>query len=118
MKLSQMHFKTLREVPTEAEIPSHILLLRAGMIKKTVAGVYTYMPMGWRTIRKIENIVREEMDAKGAEEIYTQSVQPAELWKESGRWDAYGPEMWRLKDRNDREFCLGPTAEEVFTDIV
>ena len=118
MKLSQMHFKTLREVPTEAEIPSHILLLRAGMIKKTVAGVYTYMPMGWRTIRKIENIVREEMDAKDAEEIYTQSVQPAELWKESGRWDAYGPEMWRLKDRNDREFCLGPTAEEVFTDIV
>ena len=88
------------------------------MIKKTVAGVYTYMPMGWRTIRKIENIVREEMDAKGAEEIYTQSVQPAELWKESGRGDAYGPEMWRLKDRNDREFCLGPTAEEVFTDIV
>ncbi len=118
MKLSQMHFKTLREVPAEAEIPSHILLMRAGMIKKTVAGVYTYMPMGWRTIRKIENIVREEMDAKGAEEIYTQSVQPAELWKESGRWDAYGPEMWRLKDRNDREFCLGPTAEEVFTDIV
>ena len=118
MKLSQMHFKTLREVPAEAEIPSHILLMRAGMIKKTVAGVYTYMPMGWRTIRKIENIVREEMNAKGAEEIYTQSVQPAELWKESGRWDAYGPEMWRLKDRNDREFCLGPTAEEVFTDIV
>ena len=118
MKLSQMHFRTLREVPTEAEIPSHILLLRAGMIKKTVAGVYTYMPMGWRTIRKIENIVGEEMDAKGAEEIYTQSVQPAELWRESGRWDAYGPEMWRLKDRNDREFCLGPTAEEVFTDIV
>lgn len=118
MKLSQMHFKTLREVPTEAEIPSHILLMRAGMIKKTVAGVYTYMPMGWRTIRKIENIVREEMDAKGAEEIYTQSLQPAELWRESGRWDAYGPEMWRLKDRNDREFCLGPTAEEVFTDIV
>ena len=118
MKLSQMHFKTLREVPNEAEIPSHILLLRAGMIKKTVAGVYTYMPMGWRTIRKIENIVREEMDAKGAEEIYTQSVQPAELWKESGRWDAYGPEMWRLRDRNNREFCLGPTAEEVFTDIV
>lgn len=118
MKLSQMHFKTLREVPTEAEIPSHILLLRAGMIKKTVAGIYTYMPMGWRTIRKIEQIVREEMDAKGAEEIYTQNVQPAELWKESGRWDAYGPEMWRLQDRNGREFCLDPTAEELFTDIV
>ena len=80
------------------------------MIKKTAAGIYSYMPMGWRTIRKIEQIVREEMDAKGAEEIYTQSVQPAELWKESGRWDAYGPEMWRLKDRNAREFCLGPTA--------
>ncbi len=118
MKLSQMHFRTLREVPTEAEIPSHILLLRAGMIKKVAAGIYSYMPMGWRTIRKIEQIIREEMDAKGAEEIYTQNVQPAELWKESGRWDAYGPEMWRLKDRNDREFCLGPTAEEVFTDIV
>lgn len=118
MKLSQMHFRTLREVPTEAEIPSHILLLRAGMIKKVAAGIYSYMPMGWRTIRKIEQIIREEMDAKGAEEIYTQNVQPAEFWKESGRWDAYGPEMWRLKDRNDREFCLGPTAEEVFTDIV
>ena len=118
MKLSQMHFRTLREVPTEAEIPSHILLLRAGMIKKVAAGIYSYMPMGWRTIRKIEQSIREEMDAKGAEEIYTQNVQPAELWKESGRWDAYGPEMWRLKDRNDREFCLGPTAEEVFTDIV
>ena len=118
MKLSQMHFRTLREVPTEAEIPSHILLLRAGMIKKVAAGIYSYMPMGWRTIRKIEQIIREEMDAKGAEEIYTQNVQPAELWKESGRWDAYGPEMWRLKDRNDREFCLGPTAEEVFTDLV
>lgn len=118
MKLSQMHFRTLREVPTEAEIPSHILLLRAGMIKKVAAGIYSYMPMGWRTIRKIDQIIREEMDAKGAEEIYTQNVQPAELWKESGRWDAYGPEMWRLKDRNDREFCLGPTAEEVFTDIV
>ena len=118
MKLSQMHFRTLREVPTEAEIPSHILLLRAGMIKKVAAGIYSYMPMGWRTTRKIEQIIREEMDAKGAEEIYTQNVQPAELWKESGRWDAYGPEMWRLKDRNDREFCLGPTAEEVFTDIV
>ena len=118
MKLSQMHFRTLREVPTEAEIPSHILLLRAGMIKKVAAGIYSYMPMGWRTIRKIEQIIREEMDGKGAEEIYTQNVQPAELWKESGRWDAYGPEMWRLKDRNDREFCLGPTAEEVFTDIV
>ena len=117
MKLSQMHFKTLREVPTEAEIPSHILLLRAGMIKKTVAGIYNYMPMGWRTIRKIEQIVREEMDAQGAEEMYSQVVQPGEFWIQSGRWSAYGPEMWRLKDRNGREFCLGPTAEEIYTDI-
>ena len=118
MKLSQMYFHTLREVPNEAEIPSHILLLRAGMIKKTVAGVYSYMPMGWRSIRKIEQIVREEMDAKGAEEMYSQILQPGELWQESGRWGAYGPEMFRLKDRNGRDFCLGPTAEEVFTDVV
>lgn len=118
MKLSKMHFKTLREVPKEAEIPSHILLLRAGMIKKTAAGLYTYMPMGWRTVRKIETIVREEMDAKGCQEIRTSVIQPGELWVESGRWNAYGPEMWRLKDRNGRDFCLGPTAEEVFTTII
>ena len=118
MKLSQAFFRTYREVPNEAEIPSHILLLRAGMIKKTAAGIYSYMPMGQRTIRKIENIVREEMDAKGAQEICTSVLQPGELWEESGRWDAYGPEMWRLNDRNGRGFCLGPTAEEVFTDIV
>ncbi len=118
MKLSEAFFRTLREVPNEAEIPSHILLLRAGMIKKTAAGIYSYMPMGYRTIRKIEAIVREEMDAKGAQEISTSILQPGELWEESGRWDAYGPEMWRLNDRNGRGFCLGPTAEEVFTDIV
>ncbi|MBQ0078840.1 MAG: proline--tRNA ligase [Eubacterium sp.] len=118
MRLSRMHFKTLREVPKEAEIPSHILLLRAGMIKKTAAGIYSYMPMGWRTVRKIENIVREEMDAKGGQEIRTSVLQPGELWEESGRWSAYGPEMWRINDRGNREFCLGPTAEEVFTDII
>ena len=118
MKLSEAFFRTYREVPNEAEIPSHILLLRAGMIKKTAAGIYSYMPMGYRTIRKIENIVREEMDAKGAQEISTSVLQPGELWEESGRWDAYGPEMWRLNDRNGRGFCLGPTAEEVFTDII
>ena len=118
MKLSKSFFRTLREVPNEAEIPSHILLLRAGMIKKTAAGIYSYMPMGYRTIKKIENIVREEMDAKGAQEISTSILQPGELWEESGRWDAYGPEMWRLNDRNGRGFCLGPTAEEVFTDII
>ncbi len=118
MKLSQLHLKTLRQVPAEAEIPSHILLLRAGMIRKTVAGIYSYMPMGWRTVRKIEEIVRQEMDAKGGQEIRTSVLQPGELWMESGRWNAYGPEMWRIKDRNGRDFCLGPTAEEIFTDII
>ena len=118
MRLSKSFFKTLREVPNEAEIPSHILLLRAGMIKKTAAGIYSYMPMGWRTFSKIEQIVRVEMDAKGAQEIRTSVLQPGELWEESGRWSAYGPEMWRVNDRSGRGFCLGPTAEEVFTDIV
>lgn len=118
MKLSKMHLKTLREVPNEAEIPSHILLLRAGMIRKLVSGVYGFMPMGWRSIRKIEDIIRQEMDAKGGQEIHMSAIQPAELWEESGRWYAYGPELWRLKDRNGREFCLGPTHEEIFTDII
>lgn len=118
MRLSKMHIKTLREVPNEAEIASHILLLRTGMIRKLVSGVYGFMPLGWRAVRKIEDIVREEMDAKGAQEIHMSAVQPAELWQESGRWFAYGPELWRLKDRNGRDFCLGPTHEEIFTDIV
>lgn len=118
MKLSKMHLKTLREVPNEAEIPSHVLLLRAGMIRKLVSGVYGFMPLGWRSIRKIEEIVRQEMDAAGGQEMRMSAIQPAELWQESGRWSAYGPELWRLKDRNGREFCLGPTHEEVFTDIV
>lgn len=113
-----MHLRTLREVPNEAEIPSHILLLRTGMIRKLVSGVYGFMPMGWRSIRKIEEIVRQEMDAKGAEEIHMSAVQPAELWQESGRWEAYGPELWRIKDRNGRDFCLGPTHEEIFTDLM
>jgi len=118
MRLSKMHFRTLREVPNEAEIPSHILLLRTGMIKKLVSGIYGFMPMGWRSLRKIEEIVREEMDAKGAQEILMSAVQPRELWEESGRWSKYGPELWRIKDRNGRDFCLGPTHEEIFTDIV
>lgn len=118
MKLSKMHLKTLREVPNEAEIPSHILMLRAGMIRKLVSGVYGFMPLGWRTLRKIENIIREEMDAAGGQEIHMSAIQPSELWEESGRWYAYGPELWRVKDRHGREFCLGPTHEEIFTDIV
>jgi prolyl-tRNA synthetase len=118
MRLSKMHMKTLREVPSEAEIDSHVLLLRAGMIRKLVSGVYGFMPLGWRSIRKIEDIIREEMDLAGAQEIHMSAVQPAELWQESGRWSAYGPELWRLKDRNGRDFCLGPTHEEIFTDVV
>ena len=118
MKASKMFLSTLREVPSEAEIPSHILLLRAGMIKKLVSGVYAFMPLGFRSLRKIEEIVRQEMDAAGAQEVLMSALQPAELWQESGRWYAYGPEMWRLKDRNAREFCLGPTHEEIFTDVV
>ncbi|MGN0733562.1 MAG: proline--tRNA ligase [Emergencia sp.] len=118
MRLSKMHIKTLREVPNEAEIPSHILLLRTGMIRKLVSGVYGFMPLGWRSVRKIEDIIRQEMDGSGAQEIHMSAVQPAELWQESGRWFAYGPELWRLKDRNGRDFCLGPTHEEIFTDII
>jgi len=118
MRLSKMHIKTLREVPSEAEIPSHILLLRAGMIRKLVSGVYGFMPLGYRALRKVEEIIRQEMDAAGGQEINMSAVQPAELWQESGRWFAYGPELWRLKDRHGRDFCLGPTHEEVFTDIV
>lgn len=118
MKLSKMYIRTLREDPKDAEIPSHIWLIRSGMIRKLVSGVYGFMPMGYRSLRKIEAIIREEMDKTGAEEIHMSAIQPAELWQESGRWFAYGPEMWRLKDRNNREFCLGPTHEEIFTDII
>jgi len=109
---------TLREVPAEAEIPSHQLLLRAGMMRKLVSGVYSYLPLGYRVIRKIENIVREEMDRQGAQELLMSAIQPKELWEESGRWSTFGPEMFRLKDRNDREFCLGPTHEEYFTSLI
>lgn len=118
MKLSKMHIKTLREIPAEAEIPSHILLLRTGMIRKLASGIYGFMPFGWRSIRKIEDIIRQEMDMAGGQEIHMSAIQPSELWEESGRWFAYGPELWRVKDRNGRDFCLGPTHEEIFTDII
>ena len=95
MKLSKMHLKTLREVPNEAEIPSHVLLLRAGMIRKLVSGVYGFMPLGWRSVRKIEDIIRQEMDAAGGQEIHMSAVQPAELWQESGRWGRLRSELWR-----------------------
>jgi len=118
MKMSKMYMPTLREVPTEAEIPSHQLLLRAGMIRKLVSGVYTYLPLGYRTIRKVEQICREEMDAAGSQEFLLSALQPREIWEESGRWKDFGPEMWRIKDRNEREFCLGPTHEEYFTTLI
>ena len=117
MKMSNMLISTLREVPAEAEIDSHKLMLRAGMIRKMAAGVYNYLPLGLKVLKKVEDIVREEMNAAGAQEFLASAIIPAELWQESGRWDAYGAEMFRLKDRGERDFCLGPTHEEVFTDI-
>lgn len=118
MRMSKLYMPTLREVPSEAELPSHKLLLRAGMIKKLVSGVYTYLPMGYRVIRKIENIVREEMEKIDSQEVLMSAILPAELWQQTGRWEDFGPEMFKLKDRHGREFCLGPTHEEIFTDTV
>ena len=118
MRMSRMLMPTLKEVPSDAEITSHQLMLRAGMIRKMASGIYNQLPMGIRVFRKVEDIIREEMNAKGAQEISCALLVPAELWQESGRWDAYGAEMFRLKDRHNRDFCLGPTHEEVFTDIV
>ena len=118
MKMSKMFMPTLREVPADAEITSHQLMLRAGMIRKMASGVYNQLPMGIRVFNKIQNIIREELNEKGCQEILCSALIPAELWKESGRWDVMGAEMMRLKDRNDRDFCLGPTHEEVFTDLI
>ncbi|MDR3587557.1 MAG: proline--tRNA ligase [Desulfosporosinus sp.] len=118
MRVSQLLNPTLREVPAEAEVISHQLMVRAGLIRKSAAGVYTYLPLGLRILKKIESIVREEMDAKGGQEILMPVIQPAELWKESGRWEVYGAELFRLKDRHNREFCLGPTHEEIITDLI
>ena len=118
MRMSKMFMPTLREVPADAEITSHQLMMRAGMIKKMSSGVYNQLPMGIRVFKKIENIIREELEKKGAQEILCSGLIPSELWKESGRWDVMGAEMMRLKDRNDRDFCMGPTHEEVFTDII
>src|SRR5512135_3722000 len=108
----------MKEVPAEAEVISHKLMVRAGMIRKLAAGIYTYLPLGWRVIKKVSEIIRAEMDRAGAQEILMPAVQPSELWVESGRWDYYGKELLRLKDRHDREFCIGPTHEEVVTDLV
>lgn len=118
MRFSKYYVKTLKENPKEAEVVSHQLLLRAGMIKKMASGVYSYLPLGYKTLRKVENIVREEMNRAGAVELLMPVLQPAEIWQESGRWDVMGPEMMRLKDRHERDFVLGPTHEEAITDIV
>jgi len=118
MRVSKMFAPTLREVPAEAEVVSHQLLLRAGFMRKSTNGMYSYLPLAWRVLKKIENIVREEMDAAGAQEIMMPIMQPAEIWQESGRWGAYGAEMIRLKDRHNREYCLGPTHEEMVTTLI
>ncbi|NVK42447.1 MAG: proline--tRNA ligase [Oceanospirillaceae bacterium] len=118
MRASQYLIATLKETPSDAEVISHQLMLRAGLIRKVAAGLYNWLPMGLRTLRKIERIVREEMDRSGAQEVLMPAIQPAELWQESGRWEQYGPELLRVRDRHDREFCVGPTHEEVITDLI
>jgi prolyl-tRNA synthetase len=118
MRMSNLYAPTLKEAPVEAQLASHILLLRAGMVRKSAAGIYTFLPLGYRVLHKISNIVREEMDAIGSQEILMPVLQPDDIWHESGRWDDYGPELMRLSDRHDRGFCLGPTHEELITDLV
>ncbi|MGA0054957.1 MAG: proline--tRNA ligase, partial [Steroidobacteraceae bacterium] len=117
MRWSRYPINTVKETPSEAEVVSHQLMLRAGLIRRLAAGIYTWTPFGLRTLRKVENIIREEMDRAGALEVLMPAVQPAELWQESGRWEQYGPELLRLKDRHQRDFVIGPTHEEVITDL-
>ena len=118
MRTSRLLLATEKEDPSDAEIVSHRLMIRAGLVRRLAAGLYTWLPLGLRVLRKIENIVREEMDRAGAQEVLMPAVQPAELWRESGRWDHFGPELLRLRDRHERDFCVGPTHEEVVTDVV
>ncbi|MBR5913488.1 MAG: proline--tRNA ligase [Selenomonadaceae bacterium] len=118
MKASEFYAPTLRAVPAEAELISHKLMLRAGLIRKSAGGMYSYLPLGWRVMKKIMQIIREEMDAKGGQELMMPITQPAEIWQESGRWAVYGDEMMRMKDRHGREFCLGPTHEEMITSLI
>ena len=118
MRTSQFPLNTIKEIPTDAEIVSHKLMLRAGLIRKLAAGLYNWLPLGLRVLRKVENVVREEMDRSGALEVLMPAVQPAELWQESGRWGQFGPELCRFQDRHKRDFCLGPTHEEIITDLV
>ena len=118
MRWSRTFIHTLRQDPADAEVVSHKLMTRAGLISKLAAGIYNSLPLGWRSIDKMSDIIREEMEAAGAAELVMPAVQPAEYWEESGRWAQYGPELLRIKDRHDREFCFGPTHEEIITDIV
>ena len=118
MRTSNFLISTQKETPADAEIISHQLMLRAGMIRKVAAGIYNWMPLGLRVLRKVESIVRQEMDAAGAQELLMPSVQPAELWEQSGRWEMYGGELLRIKDRHNREFAYGPTHEEVITSLM
>jgi len=118
MRTSQYLISTVKETPSDAEVVSHQLMLRAGMIRKVASGLYSWLPLGLRALRKVERIVREEMDKSGAMEVLMPAIQPAELWEESGRWEMYGPELLRVKDRHNREFCVGPTHEEVITDLI
>src|SRR5690554_4340838 len=118
MKQSTYLSPTLRDIPSDAEVTSHQLMLRAGLIRQSTSGVYSYLPLGLKALKKVENIIREEMNNAGAQELLMPAIQPAELWKDSGRWEAYGPELMRLTDRHEREFALGPTHEEVITKIV
>ncbi|HJX01569.1 MAG TPA: proline--tRNA ligase, partial [Candidatus Humimicrobiaceae bacterium] len=115
MKFSEFFIPTLKEEPSEAEIASHSLAIRAGLIRKTASGIYSFLPLGLKVLRKIEEIVRQEMNSAGAIELFLPVLQPSDLWEKSGRWKEYGPEMFRLKDRNKRDFCLGPTHEELIT---
>jgi prolyl-tRNA synthetase len=117
-RLSRLLVPTLRDDPADAEVVSHKLLVRAGMIRQVARGIYDFLPLGLRAVRRVEAIVREEMDRAGAQEILMPAVIPAELWQESKRWDVYGKELLRIKDRHDRDFCFGPTHEEVVTDLV
>ena len=117
MLVSKLYAPTLREVPAEAEIPSHKLMLRAGYMRKSATGMYTYLPLAQRVLQKIEAIIREELNAIDSQEILMPIVQPAEIWQQSGRWDVYGAEMWRLKDRHGHDYCLGPTHEEMITTL-
>ena len=117
MRLSQFHLATVKEVPADAEVASHKLMLRAGMIRKLASGLYTWSPLGLRVLRKVENVVREEMNRAGAVELLMPTIQPKELWEETGRWAKFRPQLLKIRDRKEAEYCYAPTAEEVITDF-